>query len=124
MQSGFLLFIFLTLNLFQLCICHGNEKCYEIHSVTQSELESMPRNTILDSLPLKIKCFLKCLMDDILGVDGRIDLSRIDGNEELEPRRNKLEKCKERYDSYIINNADEACDYAVKVLQCLRVTKN
>ncbi|XP_060656627.1 uncharacterized protein LOC132791635 isoform X2 [Drosophila nasuta] len=120
MQSGFLLFIFLTL----LCICHGNEKCYEIHSVTQSELESMPRNTILDSLPLKIKCFLKCLMDDILGVDGRIDLSRIDGNEELEPRRNKLEKCKERYDSYIINNADEACDYAVKVLQCLRVTKN
>ncbi|XP_060657432.1 uncharacterized protein LOC132792193 [Drosophila nasuta] len=111
MQIGLLLSLFLAV----LCICNGEdviEKCQEEHNVTDAELDSFPKDTPVESYPLKIKCYAKCTIAHLLGDDGKLVAERV-------YEENKGLECKERYDNYVINNEEESCDYAIKILECL-----
>ncbi|XP_062130730.1 uncharacterized protein LOC133841903 [Drosophila sulfurigaster albostrigata] len=110
MQIAFVLSIFLAV----LCMCRGEElfkQCQKKFGVTEAELDSIPRDQPIESLSLKLKCYAKCTIADILGDDGKLVVERVGKQKGL--------KCKEQFDSYVINNEEESCDYAAKILNCL-----
>ncbi|XP_060655719.1 uncharacterized protein LOC132790971 [Drosophila nasuta] len=110
MQIAFVLSIFLAV----LCMCCGDEifqQCREQFGITEAELDSIPRDQPVESLSLKLKCYAKCTIADILGDDGKLVVERVPNQKGL--------KCKEQFDSYVINNEEDSCDYAAKILNCL-----
>ncbi|KAH8355033.1 hypothetical protein KR093_004160 [Drosophila rubida] len=111
MKIALFLPIFMTL----LCICHGSphsQHCQRLSGVTLEEIDFSPKDVDFDTVPLKVKCFAKCLIAHNLGDDGKIDANKVD---------NAVLRCKERYDNYVIKNDADRCDYAFRALICYAI---
>ncbi|XP_017064578.1 uncharacterized protein LOC108103562 [Drosophila eugracilis] len=103
------------ITLWELSTCHSTKDCLKLHNLTSAQIEAVNPSTPVSIVPLNIKCFSRCVIDEYYGDDGKIDLQRV-GNRGTQQEHIILSQCKEKYD-----DASDLgrCDYPYLMIQCL-----
>ncbi|KAH8362134.1 hypothetical protein KR084_002067 [Drosophila pseudotakahashii] len=118
-QSIVLLWICL-IAMWELPGCLAEGSCMSKNNVTRAELEAVLPSTPLSEVSLAVKCYSRCVLDEFIGDDGRIDLEKV-GNRGNKQDHIILAQCKQRYDDVTDRLG---CDYSYLMLKCLFENQN
>ncbi|KAI8033486.1 uncharacterized protein LOC128265531 [Drosophila gunungcola] len=105
--------------MWQFSSCLGAKDCLKLHNLTSSKVEAVALTTHFAAVPLDVKCYSGCVIEEYFGDDGKIDLQRV-GNRGTEQEQTILAQCKQQFDG--VNNLGR-CDYPYLMLQCLFMGK-
>ncbi|XP_017050461.1 uncharacterized protein LOC108094402 [Drosophila ficusphila] len=97
----------------------GDEDCLKNHNLTSADLEEVNPSTPVSAVPINIKCYSRCVIDEYFGEDGKIDLERV-GNRGTEQEKIVLAQCKQQFDD--VTDLGR-CDYPYLMLQCFYLGK-
>ncbi|EDX18349.1 GD15603 [Drosophila simulans] len=90
------------------------EGCLKHHNLTSAQVEAVAPSTPVAEVPVAVKCYSRCLIQDYFGDDGKIDLQKV-GKRGSEEDLVILSQCKQQFDG--VTNLD-TCDYPYLILQC------
>ncbi|XP_016976951.1 uncharacterized protein LOC108042950 [Drosophila rhopaloa] len=103
------------ISMWQFPCCLGAQDCLKLHNLTSAEVETVAPSTPVSEVPLAVKCYSRCMIDEYFGEDGKIDLQRV-GSRGTEREHTFLAHCKQQFDG--VTDLDR-CDYPYLMLQCL-----
>ncbi|XP_016998240.1 uncharacterized protein Obp18a [Drosophila takahashii] len=95
--------------------CLAQDSCMTKNNVTSAELEAISPSTPISDVSLAVKCYSRCVLDEYIGDDGRIDLEKV-GSRGNKQEHIILAQCKQRYDDVTDRLG---CDYSFLMLRCL-----
>ncbi|XP_017836723.1 uncharacterized protein LOC108595948 [Drosophila busckii] len=107
--------LYIWLVICQLGSCVDDENCQKQNNITINELNAIPRDAIVQDLPERFKCYAKCMLQPILGQDGRISVELAAQTPPWDVQPLRMKQCKYKYEAINAQN----CDYAIMVLGCL-----